>query len=82
MQKAVIDRFEGGWAVLLVGESGRVVNAPRASLPRRAREGQWLLVELDGDEVVSAVVDWEETERARKRIEEKLERLRKGEHLK
>ncbi|HEX9988191.1 MAG TPA: DUF3006 domain-containing protein [Chloroflexia bacterium] len=82
MEKAVIDRIEESWAVLLVGESGRVVNAPRSSLPRRAREGQWLLVELEGDEVISAVVDREETERARKRIEGKLERLRRGEHQK
>jgi hypothetical protein len=82
MEKAVIDRFEKSWAVLLVGESGRIINTPRASLPRRAREGQWLLIELDGDKVVSAMVDREETERARKRIEGKLESLRRGEHLK
>ncbi|HKP52333.1 MAG TPA: DUF3006 domain-containing protein [Chloroflexia bacterium] len=82
MEKAVIDRFEGEWAVLLVGDIGRVVNVPRLSVPGKAREGDWLHVEVEGDELISAVLDKEETRRVRKRIEEKLRRLRRGEHLK
>ncbi len=81
-EKASIDRFEGEWAVLLVGEVGRVVNVRRAILPKRVREGQWLSIELVDDEVVSAKVDREETERVQKRIDEKLAKLRRGEHLK
>ena len=80
-EKAVIDRFEGDVAVLLVGDHERRVNVPRRDLPRGAKEGTWLQVELDGDRVVSATIDQEETERARRRIAEKLERLKKGEHL-
>ena len=80
-EKASIDRFEGKWAVLLVGDPPRVVNVRRSSLPRRSKEGQWLLVDLKDDSLLSAQLDPEETERVRKRIEGKLERLRRGEHL-
>ena len=81
MEKAVIDRFEEGQAVLLVGEQERKLVVPRKSLPKGAKEGQWLKVELDGERLVSAAIDQEETARARQRIAEKLERLRRGEHL-
>ena len=80
MEHAAIDRFEGEWAVLLVGPEGRVVNVPRARLPKRAHEGQWLRVTLQGDVVVAAELDHAETQRRRQRILEKLERLRRGEH--
>ncbi len=81
-EKAVIDRFEGDWAVLLVGDDPRPLNVPRKALPKGAREGQWLQVDLEGDQVVSAEIDDEEAARAKARIAEKLERLRRGEHLK
>ncbi len=80
-QKAVIDRFEEGWAVLLIGEDEQRMNVPRKDLPRGAREGHWLRIELDGDQIVSMEIDEQETARATKRIASKLERLRKGEHL-
>jgi hypothetical protein len=80
MEHAAIDRFEGDWAVLLVGPESRVVNVPRAQLPKRARAGQWLQVTLQGDAIVAAELDRAETQRRRKRIREKLERLRRGEY--
>ncbi len=82
MEHAVIDRFEGKMAVLLVGDEQRQVDVPKARLPRRAREGHHLQVELKGDQVIQVQIDQEATERARKRIDEKLNRLRRGEHLK
>lgn len=80
-EKASIDRFEGKWAVLLVGDPPRVVNVRRSSLPKGSKEGDWLLVECEDDHLQSAQLDPEETERVSKRIEKKLERLRRGEHL-
>ncbi len=83
MQKAVIDRFEEGFAVLLIGEDGsQRLNVSRKQLPKGVREGTWLRVELEGEELRSAEIDHEETERAKQRIMEKLERLRRGEHRK
>jgi hypothetical protein len=83
-EKAVIDRFEGDFAVLTTGEGGtaRSLNVAKKALPKRAKEGTWLRVELNDDQLVSATVDEEETARARQRIIEKLDRLRRGEHLK
>ncbi len=82
IEKAVVDRFEDGQAVLLVGDQERRMVVPRKSLPRRVKEGHWLKVEVQGDQLISATIDEEETARARQRIAEKLERLRRGEHLK
>jgi hypothetical protein len=82
--KAVIDRFEGKWAVLLLGDDEKPVSVPKKSLPRRVQAGQWLNVQLagqEGDEVVSAKVDPEETARMKKRIMDKLALLRSGAYL-
>jgi len=82
--KAVIDRFEGRWAVLLLGDDEKPVSVPRKALPRRVQAGQWLNVQLagqEGDEVVSAKVDPEETARMKKRIMDKLALLRSGAYL-
>jgi Protein of unknown function (DUF3006) len=79
-EKASLDRFEGEYAVILVGDANRVVNVLRSQLPKGVKEGLWLIVEFVGEKLTSAEIDPEETERARKRIMDKLERLRKGEH--
>jgi hypothetical protein len=82
MMKAVIDRFEGDLAVLIVGEDQERVNVARDLLPKKCKEGSWLQVEIQDGEVRNAVLDEEEMDKAKKRIAEKLERLRRGEHRK
>jgi hypothetical protein len=77
-EKAVIDRFEGDQAVLLLGDGSERINVPRDQLPQGAREGDWLQVERDGQQVQSCRLDHEETESARRRIQDKLDRLRRG----
>jgi hypothetical protein len=79
--KAVIDRFEGNKAVLSVGDENRQMVVLRKSLPKGIREGVWLQVEIAGDQIVSAIIDEEETARMKERIAEKLERLRRGDQL-
>ena len=79
IEKAVIDRFENGQAVLLVGDQERKLVVPRKSLPRGVKEGHWLKINIEEESLVSAAIDDEETARVRQRIAEKLERLR--EHL-
>lgn len=81
MEQAVIDRFEGEIAVVLIGETQRQLDVPRSQLPPDAREGQWLNVEVHGDKVVRVEIDAQATDAARVRIQEKLERLRRGDHL-
>lgn len=81
IEKAVIDRFEEDMAVLLVGEKERKVIAPRKNLPAGAKEGHWLKIEFDGEKLVNAIIDDEETSKVKERIAQKLERLRQGKHL-
>lgn len=78
--KAVIDRFEGDKAVLLVGEEEDKLIVPRASLPNGAKDGVWLQVDVEDDRVLSAEIDEAETAKAKERIAEKLARLRRGKH--
>ena len=79
--KAVIDRFEDKFAVLIVGEEEQLMNVLRELLPKQSKEGNWLQVEIHNGEVISAVMDAEETANAKQRIAEKLKRLRRGDHL-
>lgn len=77
MAKAVVDRIvDKRHAVLLVGESEveKIVSVDK--LPPGAGEGTWLRVEFEGDELVVAEVDAEETARVKARITAKMERLR------
>jgi hypothetical protein len=73
--KVVIDRFEGKFAILLVGE--KPVNVLRTEIPEEAKEGDWLEVEFDGKKLVSAKIDLMENEQMKERIKEKLEKLRR-----
>ncbi len=82
IEKAVIDRYEEDLAILLVGDMERKIVVPRKNLPAGATEGRWLKVELDGEKLVSAIIDEQETAKARQRITDKLQQLRKGDHLK
>ena len=48
--KAVIDRFEGSFAVLLVGKDEVRVDLPRKLLPGGAQEGSWIDITLGLDQ--------------------------------
>jgi hypothetical protein len=76
--QAVIDRFEGDQAVLLLNDGQDQLIAPLKVLPHGAKEGDWLQIEIKNGEVVSAVIDEEETSRAKQRIAKKLAKLRKS----
>ncbi len=69
--KAVIDRFEGEYAVVLFGEDEIKVDIPKILLPEGAKEGSWLNINFE--------LDIEGEMKQRERIESKLEKLkRKG----
>jgi len=95
--KAVIDRFEGDFAVLILGDEESLaeaassrprllechevlnrLNLPRTQLPPKAKEGSWLTLDIVGGEPRNLTLDEKETAATRKRIAEKLARLRKG----
>jgi hypothetical protein len=75
--KAVIDRFEGDKAVLLVGKEQDQLVVLKSFLPKGVKEGDWLNVDVEDDRVLSATIDLDETNAAKKRIAEKLAKLRK-----
>ncbi len=47
--KAVIDRFEGDYAIVLVGDVEIKLDIPRELLPKSAKEGSWLNVSFQLD---------------------------------
>ena len=69
--KAVIDRFEGEYAVVLFGEDELKVDIPRQILPPGAKEGSWMNVSFE--------LDLEGENKQREKIEGLLDKLkRKG----
>lgn len=64
---AVLDRFEGEEAVLLLGAESKVVRWPRELLPEECREGQMLSLSVEQDKLAS--------ELARREVEELLREL-------
>jgi hypothetical protein len=80
--KAVVDRFEKQWAVLLLEGKPEPLNVLRSRLPRGVHEGDHLDLTLENEEVVKAAVDKAATAQARQRIADKLDKLRRGDHLK
>lgn len=67
--KFIIDRFEEKFAVC-ENEKGIMVNIPRNTLPKEAKEGDVLIIEKE-----NIYIDVEETEKLRKEIEELVKDL-------
>ena len=66
--RAVVDRFEGEYAVLLIEEDKIRVDFPRKLLPDGTREGSWLTVNLK--------LDRERTKKQEEKIAELLNKLK------
>lgn len=77
IEKAVIDRFEGSKAVLLVGSEQDRYVVEKSKLPATAKPGDWLKVDIRDDHIFSVEADKDETAAAEKRIAGKLDQLRK-----
>jgi hypothetical protein len=78
--KAVIDRFEGEKAVLFVGVEQDQLVVLKSFLPKGAKEGDWLQVDVEDDRVLNASIDATETAAMKSSITDKLAALRRGEH--
>lgn len=78
-ERAVIDRIvDGTHAVLLIGDDETEQVIPAEQLPDNAIEGTWLLIARDDTgRVVEVSVDEEETREVQKRLESKLDQLRR-----
>lgn len=79
--KGVIDRFEGDWAVIELDGESEPRNVSRKLVPKRAKEGDYLQFEVQDGQIIRVQPDKAATEAAKKRIQNKLEKLRRGDHL-
>ncbi|MGI0012732.1 MAG: DUF3006 domain-containing protein [Nitrososphaera sp.] len=79
---ASLDRFEGEFAVIHADIDGKKFDFPRKKLPRNARPGARLLIQLDGDRVTGVTVDERATENAKERIKRKYHTLRQRKYPK
>lgn len=78
-QRWTLDRFEGNFAVVEVGD-GSFLDLPRWMLPDDVPEGAHLVVHWcdgqDGERVIEVAVDHVATDAARQQVHATLERLR------
>ncbi|MCK8825965.1 DUF3006 domain-containing protein [Fuchsiella alkaliacetigena] len=67
--QAVIDRFEGNYAVILVGkDEDQQLDVPKKLLPNEAQEGDCLNLIFE--------IDKDSTEQRKKRVEKLLDKLK------
>lgn len=78
----VIDRFEDELVVLSSRENSDEIIVSKDTLPDGCKEGDYLRIQVNDGTFISATIDTEGTAQARERIKKRLERLRRGEHLK
>jgi hypothetical protein len=82
MRKAVLDRFEEQMAVFILEDTGEIISFPRHELSSEIAEGDYVFLSIEANVIQEISYDEESTLEAKKRILEKLERLRRGDHLK
>lgn len=74
---AVVDSISGDKASILISEEEVERVIPIDVLPEGCKEGDWLQIKMDGDEIVNITLDRETTGNRRASIEKKMEELRK-----
>ncbi|WP_413378767.1 DUF3006 domain-containing protein [Alkalihalobacillus sp. 1P02AB] len=76
-EKAVLDRIEDHYAVLLVGNSEEETTIEKSLLPPGSTEGTWFNIELSGKEILKITIDLKEAEEVQKRIRSKMAMLKR-----
>ena len=66
----VIDRIEDGIAVLECMTTGEIIEIPKETLPKTAREGH--ILQRDGD---TYIIDRGATQKRREQLKERLEKI-------
>ena len=77
VQRAVIDRVTGEWAVLLIGEKEQERRVRVDDLPEGAEEGSIVDVRVTGLKVEVIATDDTATEAKRAEMKDRLSRLKK-----
>lgn len=76
VQRAVIDRITGEWAVVLVGDRELDRRVRVSDLPKEAREGSIVDVRISGLKVEVVGVDEAATDEKRAELKNRLSRLK------
>lgn len=74
---AVVDSISGDKASILISEKEVEKIISVDLLPEGSSEGDWLQIELDGNEIVNITLDRETTGNRKESIANKMEELRK-----
>jgi hypothetical protein len=77
---AVVERFEGSIAVIETRE-GTEYRLDRSELPEGCKVGHHLQMELEDGKIIQVSIDNEATGQAQERIDNLMNRLRRGDHL-
>lgn len=82
--KAVIENITKNSVVLLVGKREEEFHIPKKQMPRSLnyKVGDWLEVRIEGENIEVIKVDQEETNKVKRRIQEKMQRLRNRKDVK
>ena len=79
--KAILHRYEHALAILILGDTDQRLKVSAQLIPMQAKAGDWLEVEIQNDQLLSAFLNDSETGIAAQRIADKLAHRRRGDHL-
>jgi hypothetical protein len=79
--KAVVERFDGDTAIIETA-GGTEYRLNRAQLPKGCKVGHHLQMEIEEGDVKRIEIDADATSQAQERIDDLMDRLRRGDHLK
>ncbi|TDQ42862.1 DUF3006 domain-containing protein [Aureibacillus halotolerans] len=79
MSWGVIDRIEDGYVTVLVGEDAISYDIPVEKAPKKLKDGMRCHVTIENNEIVLLVPDIRATIDAKKRGQERMDRLRRKE---
>ncbi|MGM8215948.1 DUF3006 domain-containing protein [Bacillaceae bacterium W0354] len=74
--KAVLDRIEDQYAVILAESVNKEFLVAQSELPEGSEEGTWFIVSTENGEIIDLTIDENKTEARKNQISEKLNRLR------
>jgi hypothetical protein len=78
--RASLDRFEENDLAVVYADDGRKFDVPRGLIPKDAKEGARLKLQLRDSEVTRIIVNHEDTSQLQRKIKEKLERLKHNQY--
>jgi hypothetical protein len=78
---AVIERFDGNIAII-ESAKGDEYRIHRSQLPKGCHVGHHLQMKMRDGKIIQVMIDEKATIQTRKSIDELMEKLRRGEHLK